>query len=239
MVSSSPLQRFGDARGVKPCHRDQGPHAACQSGDGDAADDRRSVDRLAEVCCGVPCARSGRRPAGCRRSLAQDRKPVRRSSKSVRLAALHGRDLGDDGERDLGLSPAPRYRARSARECARCRRGRHRLAAAARRAWHGFSGCPARRYRRHSRLKRRMSAGSSIFGSWLSTTTAVWASRPILASASSGQSRAIFTPGKRSSRGESRARIDDHHAIADRPRHGQQGLRDMHRADDDQADRRA
>ena len=43
-----------------------------------------------------------------------------------------------------------------------------------------------------------MRAGSSIFGSWASTTSALRASSPIRSSAWSGQARTSSAPGKRS-----------------------------------------
>ena len=71
----------------------------------------------------------------------------------------------------------------------------------------------------------------SIFASWLSTATAVEASSPIRSTphpaipAGSDIAETLF-------RGEGRARVHDHHVVAERARHRDQRLRHMHRADD-------
>ena len=71
---------------------------------GNAAYHRLAADRVPTACCAALGARSGLPPARCR-----DPQPSRgrgapdwRSSANPVLAPLHGGDLGDDGERDLG-----------------------------------------------------------------------------------------------------------------------------------------
>ena len=155
------------------------------------------------------------------------------------FAALHGGDLGDDREGDLGRALRADIEADRGVNARRVARRRRRLEAAARRVWHASSGSPARRHRRRRRRAPQISAGSSIFGSWVSAISAVRRIQADLGQRLVGPF-ARRSPPRRSARSvaKARARIDDHHLVAERACHRHQRLRHMHGADDDQADRR-
>ncbi len=81
-----------------------------------------------------------------------------------------------------------------------------------------------------------MSAGSSILMSWLKVTTSGGGPGFSAAIASSGQRSSSVTPGKRIFGEEAGARVDHvRRGDAERRRQRGEALRDLHRADDQQA----
>ena len=110
--------------------------------------------------------------------------------------------------------------------------------AAARAAWHGSSGCRARRHRSSRRASAATSAPSSIFGivgergerrERIEPDLRDRVVRPF------GEERHV---GEALRRGEGRARIDDGHVEAGDLRHRRQRLADVDGADDDEPRRR-